>query len=252
MMYCTVVAKAPMRAQPNHRAEMVNELLFGEAGTLLHSDGDFVQVKADFDGYEGWVERSQLAALSHAMPAPCGFARTGTVAALLGATMVALPLGSPLHAAEGIPFAEAHLANFYRGWHGQTGAPASTQLPWQPFLGAPYLWGGKTPWGTDCSGFVQQVFKLAGTKLPRDASQQAQLGETVHFLQATQLGDLAFFDNAEGKITHVGLLLTPDCIVHASGEVRIDHIDNHGIVHAISGQRTHSLRVVKRMLPPNA
>jgi cell wall-associated NlpC family hydrolase len=113
------------------------------------------------------------------------------------------------------------------------------------FLNSPYLWGGKTVFGIDCSGFTQIVFKLNGIKLPRDAYQQAELGEALNFVEEAQVGDLAFFDNEEGKITHVGIILGPDIIIHASGKVRIDKFDHHGIFHSENKSYSHNLRVVK-------
>ena len=117
----------------------------------------------------------------------------------------------------------------------------------RPFLGTAYLWGGKSIFGVDCSGFVQQLYKLFGIFLPRDAYQQAEVGELVGFLQEAKLGDLAFFDNDEGRITHVGMLLSDRLIMHASGNVRIDPIDHAGIIHRITGKRTHHLRLIKRV-----
>jgi cell wall-associated NlpC family hydrolase len=117
------------------------------------------------------------------------------------------------------------------------------------FLNIPYLWGGKTMFGLDCSGFTQTVFKFLNVPLLRDAYQQATQGEAVGFLEETKTGDLAFFDNEEGRITHVGILLNASEIIHASGKVRIDKIDHEGILQSETFQRTHHLRVIKRVLP---
>lgn len=118
------------------------------------------------------------------------------------------------------------------------------------YVNVPYLWGGKSKCGIDCSGFTQQVYKRFGIKLPRDAYQQAELGEVVGFLLEVQPGDLAFFDNEEGKITHVGIMLGTDEIIHASGKVRIDKIDNQGIINTETLARTHKLRIIKRYKKP--
>jgi len=118
------------------------------------------------------------------------------------------------------------------------------------YIDVPYLWGGKSILGIDCSGFAQQVYKHFGITLPRDAYQQVELGEVVGFLQEVQCGDLAFFDNEEGKITHVGMMLNIHEIIHASGKVRIDKIDHQGIIHAETGARTHQLRIIKRYKKP--
>lgn len=155
----------------------------------------------------------------------------------------------------------------YEGWvannqikeTGNTEETSSSSLPFEAsdilrvtreYLDVPYLWGGKSKHGIDCSGFSQQVFKQFGIKIQRDAYQQAEQGEVVGFLLEAQPGDLAFFDNEEAKITHVGIMLGPDEIIHASGKVRIDKIDNQGIINAETGQRTHRLRIIKRYKKP--
>ena len=116
------------------------------------------------------------------------------------------------------------------------------------YLNAPYLWGGKTLFGIDCSGFTQMVYKLNGYKLLRDASQQASQGEVLSFIEESEPGDLAFFDNEEGKIIHVGIMLENNYIIHASGKVRIDRLDHLGIYNAELNRHTHRLRVIKKII----
>jgi len=115
-------------------------------------------------------------------------------------------------------------------------------------LNSPYLWGGKNPFGIDCSGFTQLVFKLNGHKISRDASQQVELGSPLSFVEEAEAGDLAFFDNEEGKIVHVGILLDNQTIIHASGKIRIDKFDHYGIFHSEIKKYSHNLRVIKRIL----
>jgi cell wall-associated NlpC family hydrolase len=116
------------------------------------------------------------------------------------------------------------------------------------FLNAPYLWGGKSPFGIDCSGFTQITYKINGYKLPRDANQQVELGEPLSFVEEAEAGDLAFFDNEEGKIVHVGILLDNQQIIHASGCVKIDKFDHYGIFSSDTKKYSHTLRVIKRIL----
>jgi gamma-D-glutamyl-L-lysine dipeptidyl-peptidase len=116
------------------------------------------------------------------------------------------------------------------------------------YMHAPYLWGGRTPFGIDCSGFVQMVYKIQGLKLLRDASQQAAQGEIISLLAEAEPGDLAFFDDTEGNITHVGMLIDPQRIIHCSGKVRIDALDHEGIYNVKLQKYTHKLRLIKRIL----
>ena len=116
------------------------------------------------------------------------------------------------------------------------------------YLNAPYLWGGKTPFGIDCSGFTQMVYKLNGYKLLRDASQQSTQGEALSFIEESEPGDLAFFDNADGDIIHVGIIMEDNYIIHAHGQVRIDRLDHTGIFNYEQRGHTHKLRVIKRIV----
>ena len=111
-----------------------------------------------------------------------------------------------------------------------------------------YLWGGRNALGIDCSGFTQMMYRIFGIQLPRDASEQVKIGETVDFLTEAQTGDLAFFENKDHKIIHVGMLMDNESIMHASGRVKINRIDATGIVSEEDGQHTHQLRIIKRII----
>ena len=116
------------------------------------------------------------------------------------------------------------------------------------YINSPYLWGGRSPFGIDCSGFVQLVYRMNGIQLPRDASDQAKIGQTLSFIEEAEEGDLAFFDNNEGDIIHVGIMLEDNRIIHASGKVRIDKIDHQGIYNVDTKQYSHRLRIIKAII----
>jgi cell wall-associated NlpC family hydrolase len=130
---------------------------------------------------------------------------------------------------------------------GEIGETENIAVAATSFLNTPYLWGGRTHFGIDCSGFTQAVFKLQGINLLRDASQQVDQGYAINLLQETKLGDLAFFENQEGNIVHVGILLNNEKIIHASGRVKIDFIDEKGIFSEELKRYTHKLKAIKRM-----
>ena len=115
------------------------------------------------------------------------------------------------------------------------------------YLNAPYLWGGRSPFGIDCSGFIQMVYRLQGINLPRDAYQQAEFGKKLSLIES-EAGDLAFFDNKNHKVTHVGIILNDDNIIHASGRVRIDKFDQQGIYNKKLDNYTHKLQFIKSIV----
>ncbi len=244
------VAVCPLRSDPSHRGEMVSQLLFGEAAEVLDITKDFTKIRCLYDDYIGWAQTSQVARVDRNIalrkPLSYTFRRNNTV--VINGTEMYISVGTPV-------FEEASFANYsvqYSGEEALLFEPSFykddvVKMAALLYENVPYLWGGKSSFGIDCSGFVQQVCKLFGKLLQRDAHQQALEGEVVHFLQEAQCGDLAFFDNEEGRIIHVGILFSSSEIIHASGKVRVDDIDSFGIVNRDTGQRTHKLRVIKRV-----
>jgi hypothetical protein len=232
---------------------MISQMLFGELADELDAKGDFVKIKGRYDGYEGWCQRRQLTKLSgEGYPFVTRFSQHPADYVLVNGTRVQLSPGSICFVRDS---AEALQTGPYAlSFHLQAdpsiplpgnGAEAAVYFS-KLFLGTPYLWGGRSRYGMDCSGLTQTSYKLAGKFLPRDSGPQSREGEVVNLLQEAQPGDLAFFDNEEGKIVHVGILLSSSEIIHASASVRIDPIDSYGIVHREEGERTHRLRIIKR------
>lgn len=249
------LAIVPVRAEPSDRAEMVTQWLFGETAEVVETTPKWSRLRFDHDGYEGWVDNKQLFPCSTPNDDPDErVIGPGTVVDL-GDHQVNLPYGAvlPFHENGTILWQGRRIAVHALVNHRpDLGRADLLDLYLHPFLGAPYLWGGRTPWGVDCSGLTQMLYILMGIYLPRDASQQAQEGDTIELLDLTEPGDLAFFDNDEGRIVHVGVILPRDAegnmrIAHASGHVRIDTLDQQGIFNAGTHQYSHRLRVVKRI-----
>ncbi|MES2649487.1 MAG: C40 family peptidase [Bacteroidota bacterium] len=252
MSLFTIVPVAPLRAESTHRSEMVSQLLFGELCDLLESTKEFLRVKAHYDGYEGWCQRSQLVDYgSDSYLGETGFVSAWTDEVLIDGNSCIIPHASIAERRQAAAFTIGqntlmHLSESIHYPSASDDKAALVKAYANRYLGVAYIWGGKSVFGTDCSGFVQQVFKMVDTWLPRDSGEQANLGETVNFIQEARLGDLAFFDNAEGRIVHVGMMLNNQEIIHASGNVHVDDIDNEGIVNKVTGLRTHQLRIIKR------
>ena len=248
---CTVPV-CPMRKEAAHRSEMVSELLFGEVVEMLELGKTFSKIRTLFEGYEGWCQKSQLTIIGddHIRETNPVLTADWVCEISCDGNTMHLPMGCALNL---LPDGKGKIGIHNYLFKGKTIEPRSAVFSAELirklsfcYLNTPYLWGGRSVFGIDCSGFVQQVFYFFNKEIPRDAYQQAMEGEVVGFLQEVNTGDLAFFDNEEGVITHVGLLLDSENIIHSSGKVRIDKIDSMGIVNTETGERTHKLRIIKR------
>jgi cell wall-associated NlpC family hydrolase len=242
-----IVPVAPLRAEGSHKAEMVSQILFGETALIISETKDFYQIQLHQDGYEGWCQKLQLQLVADgANVSTTGYTSSWINSAVFNGQLIQLPLGTPIVSCVNSDFELIYTGAIWKLENKTFTSDVLENLAKQ-FLGTAYLWGGRSVFGIDCSGFVQMVFKLLNVRLPRDAYQQAEMGEAIDFLAEAKLGDLAFFDNEQGKITHVGILLSPHQIIHASAVVRIDPIDQAGIVSSTTGLRTHQLRTIRRI-----
>lgn len=247
------LAIVPVRSEPSDRSEIVTQLLFGEHIEILERQNQWARIKIQFDDYEGWVDSKQYQVISEA-----NYNLLSKEAIILNADLIdyitssdnlllPIPLGASLSFLNNN---EINISNFDFEGTKTSGIKPKNALINTAFmyLNAPYLWGGKTPFGIDCSGFTQMVYKLNGYKIHRDASQQALEGEPLSFIEESEAGDLAFFDNDEGNIIHVGIIMDDNYIIHASGKVRIDRLDHLGIYNPELNKHTHKLRVIKKII----
>lgn len=250
----TVVPVMPLRAEPAHRSEMISQVLWGENVEILVTGTDgWVKVRCQYDNYEGWATFNHLETIEDDLfHAPYTHYTAGWVNTVeVNGKAMHVPYGCLVkQVVEPVTMWGKVAVQFEETLKrlGSSEKVDENDLLDKAFLflNTTYLWGGKSVFGADCSGFTQTVFKTLGIALLRDAYQQATQGETVDFLQEVHTGDLAFFDNTEGRITHVGILINDREIIHASGKVRVDSIDNQGIINVDTGLRTHNLRIIKR------
>lgn len=232
-----VVTVAPVRAENSDRAEIVTEILFGESADILEVNKNWTKIKMHYDGYEGWMDTKQIKHVTeeHLTNRKVTLITENFASIMTNDGRTLLSMGSEVE----------YAAVASRRSHNLRESIALTA---KEFLNVPYLWGGKSFFAVDCSGFVQLVFKIHNIKLPRDTYQQAEVGEVLSFVEESQPGDLAFFENSEGKIIHVGIMLENQKIIHASGKVRIDTLDSSGIFNKEMNKHTHKLRVIKSVL----
>lgn len=247
----------PVRLKPAHNSEMVSQLLYGETYTVTEYQDDWLRIEMHYDNYIGFIPKSLHTHITkqwfhHIENAKNWYA--GEIVQMVTNHNTTFPIliGSSLHEFDGLNYKIGKEQLVYAG----NVIPESDDFRQfefikkisKKFLNAPYQWGGRSPFGIDCSGFVQVVFKLCSIRLPRDAYQQAEHGRTINFIYEALPGDLCFFDNTQGKIIHVGILYPDQKIMHASGKVRIDTIDHFGIFNSDQKKYTHKLRIIKRLL----
>lgn len=249
----------PGRLEPTDRSELVTQVLFGDHYKIVEERAKWSRIRLAHDKYECWIDNKQIEEVSKEFfqdleKSPVhqvSLDMVGIVTPQNGGQPLAILLGSSLPAYNNGTF---YLGDRAYNFDGQS-ADVKQKLPKAQavensfmYLQAPYLWGGRGPFGIDCSGFTQLVYKMTGKKLPRDAYQQAEVGQTLSFVEEAEPGDLAFFDNDEGAIIHVGILLENNHIIHASGEIRVDRIDHQGIYNMDTKSYSHKLRLIKRIL----
>lgn len=250
-----ILSLIPVKLEPSHRSEMVSQLLFGETYTINDKSGDWLHITGDEDNYEGWILSGQSMELSESEyehinnqkilctePFYQSIGVTRSLNLFMGSRLTFFTNNQFSLLGENYPY-YGKLSNIANSDKAERLKEIALSM-----LHAPYLWGGRTIAGIDCSGYSQLVYKCIGISLKRDAYQQAGMGEDVYFIYEAKIGDLAFFENEEGSIVHVGILLNNHQIIHAHGRIRMDSIDQQGIYDNERKKYTHKLRLIKRIL----
>ena len=240
----------PMRNEASDKSEMVNQILFGEHFKILESRKKWSKIRLAHDSYEGWICNKQWIEIEEDNYKKLDKEVSTITTDILD--IISKDLHQPIVIGSILPSFKSGHAIFNTKMYQFDGltTPGFTQKDKLIenaliYLNAPYLWGGRSPLGIDCSGLTQMVYRLQGVDLRRDAYQQAEIGTTLSFVEESEPGDLAFFDNNEGKVIHVGIIMENNYIIHASGKVRIDRIDQQGIFNKDLGKHTHKLRLIK-------
>ena len=228
------VSIAPLRADSSDKSEIVSQLLYGESADIIEVKDNWTKIITHYDNYEAWMDTKQI------LPVSDEFVTSRK------RNLVKEPFQSTMTESGKVLLSMGSEVNF------ETTAPTrgrdlseSIVNCAKEFLNVPYLWGGKSFFGIDCSGFTQIIYKIHGIKIPRDAYQQAEIGDALTFLEEAKPGNLAFFENKDGRIHHVGIILADQKIIHAHGKVRIDSLDTSGIFNKDQNKHTHKLRFIR-------
>ncbi|MBN2764173.1 MAG: C40 family peptidase [Bacteroidales bacterium] len=247
----------PLRKDPSDKSEMVSQLLFGETYEIKEENSAWYRILTGFDAYSGWIDKKMHSHVSDAYYRRIEQGRY-TVTSSISATLLTsdnntltITAGSTLgeNIQNGLINIDTHtyrLAEKLSGPFPQYQGNIMDTA--KQFLYSPYLWGGRSPFGFDCSGYIQIVYKIMGRKLYRDAAQQATMGKPVNTLQQLHKGDLVFFCNDDHKVVHAGLAMPPDKIIHCSGMVRTDFLDEKGIFNQQTREYTHRLHSMRRVI----
>jgi len=250
----------PLRTECSDKSEMLTQILFGELLQIFKIKGNWAFVKNINDKYEGWIDNKNLqyitektfkklktdyktfilpnllSTIKNINTNQTQLISSGALLHKFNKKNLSFSVGTKKYLLENPPI---KLTKDIRN---------NVSIVAKSFINCPYLWGGKNPFGIDCSGLSQIAFSVAGRNIPRDANKQVELGTALTFVNEAQPGDLAFFDNNEGQIVHVGIIVSDSKIIHASGKVRIDNIDHEGIFNKETQRYSHKLRVIKNIL----
>jgi cell wall-associated NlpC family hydrolase len=241
----------PLRSGPSHKAEMLSQVLFGEKYRVIDKAGTWIKVETHFDNYHGWLDTAHLQHTDATNDSQGAVLNRSLLCYKEDGSRLVLEAGCEIFCPDynGKTFMAG--VNRYKAYEdfneSFTEAKESFAETALKYINSPYIWGGRIPSGIDCSGLTQLVYKIHGKPIARDSWQQAEEGINIDFIDQAEPGDLVFFDNERGKISHVGMIFSKGLVIHASGRVRIDAIDHQGIFKPEIRGYSHKLRMIRRV-----
>ncbi len=253
-----ILSLVAVRQNDNNQSEMISQLLFGELVDIIEERGNWLLVRNHSDNVKGWIDKKSIKMLNEEelelilqspavrVSVPLSFCRKTTShenVFLAGGSILSAINDNECIVADDNYIVNTFDVNLSKEVSGEQIVGLASQ-----YLNSPYLWGGKSLLGIDCSGLVQVVFSICGIQLPRKVSEQVEIGEIVDFLSEASAGDLAFFEDESGAIAKVGIMMDSQRIIHSSGWVKIDQLDSNGIITERNGNSPHKLRVIKRII----
>ncbi|TXD46036.1 C40 family peptidase [Polaribacter sp. IC073] len=245
----------PLRLEESDTSEMISQVLFGEHFEIIEKQKNWSKIRLAFDNFEGFIDNKQYLEITedsytqicNETPAYSSEILDFVTSENNELTTIAIGSQLPFLKEGNLKLGSCNYSYDNTVYHGVSSKNDILKTAFT-YLNAPFLWGGKSPFGIDSSGFTQIVYKLCGYTLFRNVKEQAAQGEVLSFIEESEPGDLAFFDNEEGEIIHVGIILNDYNIIHAHGKVRVDTLDHSGIFNKDLQKHTHKLRVIKKVI----